>query len=148
MYRSLKDLESVSYKPARDHISSWAGQLVPSDFLLNTPSSFVHLLPRYLEGIKYRVGSLPGRVLKDRGLMDGLLVLEERLEEIKKSELYSAEHFEPLRFFLEEYKLSIFAPALAKKKVSNHPFNLARDRVSLKRVDAAIREEEQRVGII
>ena len=148
VYRSLKDLESVSYKPARDHISSWAGQLVPSDFLLSTPSAFVHLLPRYLEGIKYRVGSLPGRVLKDRGLMDGLVVLEERLEEIKKSELYSAENFEPLRFFLEEYKLSIFAPALAKKKVNNHPLNLARDRVSLKRVDAAIRDEEQRVGII
>ena len=54
----------------------------------------------------------------------------------------------PLRFFLEEYKLSIFAPALAKKKVNNHPLNLARDRVSLKRVDAAIRDEEQRVGII
>ena len=110
--------------------------------------SFVQLLPRYLEGIKYRVGSLPGRVLKDRGLMENLVPLEERLEEIKKAELYSLENFGPLRFFLEEYKLSIFAPALAKKKVNNHPLNLARDRVSLKRVDAAIRDEEQRVGII
>ena len=148
VYRSLQDLESVSYKPACDHIGSWISQLVPNDFLLSTPGSFVQLLPRYLEGIKYRVGSLPGRVLKDRDLMENLVPLEERLEEIKKAELYSLESFEPLRFFLEEYKLSIFAPALAKKKVNNHPLNLARDRVSLKRVDAAIRGEEQRVGII
>mgnify|MGYP003307569306 FL=1 len=138
----------MSYKPACDHIGAWISQLVPSDFLLSTPSSFVQLLPRYLEGIKYRVGSLPGRVLKDRGLMENLVPLEERLEEIKKAELYSLENFGPLRFFLEEYKLSIFAPALAKKKVNNHPLNLARDRVSLKRLDAAIRDEEQRVGII
>ena len=138
----------MSYKPACDHIGSWISQLVPDDFLLNTHSSFVQLLPRYLEGIKYRVGSLPGRVLKDRGLMENLIPLEERLEEIKKAELYSSENFGPLWFFLEEYKLSIFAPALAKKKVNYHPLNLSRDRVSLKRVDAAIRDEEQRVGII
>ena len=94
------------------------------------------------------MGSLPGRVLKDRGLMENLVPLEKRLEEIKKAELYSLENFGPLRFFLEEYKLSIFAPALAKKKVNTHPLKLARDRVSLKRVDAAIRDEEQRVGII
>ena len=39
VYRSLQDLESVSYKPACDHIGSWISQLVPNDFLLSTPGS-------------------------------------------------------------------------------------------------------------
>ena len=89
--RSLEELTSVSYQPARRHIQSWLEELVPQDFLNCIPLNYCRLLPRYLEGISHRVNTLPGRVLKDRELMNALAPLEERLEVIKKSELFSAD---------------------------------------------------------
>ncbi len=144
---SLEELDSVSYEPARRHIENWIEELVPQDFLNNLPLNYSRLLPRYLEGINHRVESLPGRVIKDRALMKELNPLEERLDAIKRSELFSSDVYDFLRFYLEEYKLAIFASNIAKRKVINHPINTNQFKPSLKRVDAAIKEEEKRIGI-
>ena len=145
--RSLEELTSVSYQPARSHIQSWLEELVPQDFLNCIPLNYCRLLPRYLEGISHRVNTLPGRVLKDRELMNALAPLEERLEVIKKSELFSADNYDFLRFYVEEYKLTIFASNVAKRKILNHPIDTSQFKPSLKRVDAAIKEEEKRIGV-
>jgi len=79
--------------------------------------------------------------------MNALAPLEERLEEIKKSELFSADNYDFLRFYVEEYKLTIFASNVAKRKILNHPIDTSQFKPSLKRVDAAIKEEEKRIGV-
>ena len=145
--RSLDELTSVSYQPARSHIQSWVEELVPQDFLNCIPLNYCRLLPRYLDGISYRLNTLPGRVLKDKELMNALVPLEARLEVIKKSELFSSDNYDFLRFYVEEYKLAIFASNIAKRKVLNHPIDTSQFRPSLKRVDAAIKEEEKRIGV-
>jgi hypothetical protein len=48
---------------------------------------------------------------------------------------------------VEEYKLAVFASNIAKRKVKNHPIDANQFKPSLKRVDAAIKEEEKRIGI-
>ena len=105
------------------------------------------MLPRYLEGISHRVDTLPGRVIKDREIMRELQPLESRLDAIKQSELFSSDSYEFLRFYVEEYKLAVFASNIAKRKVENHPIDANQFKPSLKRVDAAIKEEEKRIGI-
>ena len=145
--RSLEELRSVSYQPACTHIQSWIEALVPHDFLNSMPLNYSRLLPRYLEGISHRVDTLPGRVIKDREIMRELAPLESRLNAIKQSELFSSDKYEFLRFYVEEYKLAVFASNIAKRKVENHPIDANQFKPSLKRVDAAIREEEKRIGI-
>ena len=145
--RSLEALHSVSYQPACSHIQKWIEALVPYDFLNSVPLNYSRLLPRYLEGISHRVDTLPGRVIKDREIMRELEPLESRLDAIKQSELFSSDSYEFLRFYVEEYKLAVFASNIAKRKVKNHPIDANQFKPSLKRVDAAIKEEEKRIGI-
>ena len=52
-----------------------------------------------------------------------------------------------LKFYVEELKLAIFASQIAKRKVKDHPIDFSQFKPSLKRVEAAIEEEEKRIGI-
>jgi hypothetical protein len=56
-----------------------------------------------------------------------------------------------LRFYLEELRLTLFAEAVARQKVVDHPLNDAHFgpnwKASTKRVSAALLREEQRVGL-
>ena len=144
----LESLGSVAYEPSRQHMMAALEELVPSDFLLGVPGRYVRLLPRYLEGLKYRANALEGRVFKDRDLMQGIVSLENRLQKIKKSELFSADRYSFLRFYLEEYKLNVFAHSIAKQGFSDHPIDLGKYKPSAKRFSAELREEEQRLGLV
>ena len=145
--KSLAELDSVSYQPSRSHIENCLDDLVPKDFLNCLPPTYSRLLPRFLEGISYRVTSLPGRVLKDRDLIKNVVPLEIRLAAISESDLYSPERYYFLKFYVEELMLAIFASQIAKRKVKDHPIDFSQFKPSLKRVEAAIEEEEKRIGI-
>ena len=83
---------------------------------------------------------LPGRVPKDSAFIGQLQPLEERLRGLRSAELYDEARFMELKFLIEELRLKLFVEH--KLKVKDVPF--ANIKVSLKRLDAAVREEEMR----
>ena len=143
--RQSDALTSPAYQPSIEDVRRVLDGLVPADFLERTPYAYLQVLPRYLEGLSSRLADLPGRVPRDRALIEELVPLERRLEKIANVELFDPHVYTALRFYLEELRLRQFAEKRAKHKADNHP--LKDLKVSMKKVSDAIRDEELRVGL-
>jgi ATP-dependent helicase HrpA len=149
--RNLERLSSKAYAVSVADIQTQLATLVPRNVLAVTPYDYLQLLPRYLSGISRRLETLPGHVPKDLKLINEIQPLLQRFDVLQKAELAMPERSEALKFYLEELRLQLFAEAISRQKVLDHPLNNSflgeRWKVSLKRVDATLRAEEQRVGL-
>ena len=149
--RNLERLSSKAYAVSVADIQTQLATLVPRNVLAVTPYDYLQLLPRYLSGISRRLETLPGHVPKDLKLINEIQPLLQRFDVLQKAELAIPERSEALKFYLEELRLQLFAEAVSRQKVLDHPLNSSflgeRWKVSLKRVDATLRAEEQRVGL-
>ena len=109
------------------------------------------LLPRYLEGLSRRVENLPGHVPKDLKFINEIEPLLDRYNALLRAELAQPERILALKFYLQELRLQLFAESVSRQKVLDHPladsFLGERWRVSIKRVDAVLKTEEQSVGL-
>ena len=119
--------------------------------LESTPLEYLPLLPRYLRGLQRRIENLPGHVPKDLKLINEIEPLSKRYTRILGAELADHQRNTELGFYIEELRLSLFAEQVARQKVVNHPLDGAffgpNWKVSMKRVDAQVFGEEQRVGL-
>ena len=149
--RSLEALSSAAYKRSQVDITDHLERLAPKTLLESTPLEYLPLLPRYLRGIQRRIETLPGHVPKDLKLINEIEPLSKRYHKILEAELTDNQHNIELGFYIEELRLNMFAEQIGRHKVANHPLDGAffgpNWKVSLKRVDAQIFAEEQRVGL-
>ena len=98
-----------------------------------------------------RIEHLPGHVPKDVKQIKEVAPLSQRLVDIRRQELAEQQRCDELRFYLEELRLTLFAEAIARQKVADHPLHDAffgpNWKPSMKRVVAALLSEERRVGL-
>jgi len=148
---ALNALTSAAYERSKADINTQLQRLAPADVLDVTPSRFLTLVPRYLSGTLRRIQNLPGHVPKDLKQINEITPLLQRLSKIAEQELAEPARCDELRFYLEELRLTLFAEALARQKVAQHPLDDAyfgaNWKASLKRAGAVLLAEEQRVGL-
>lgn len=143
----LESMQSPGLQPSVEDVRTQLQHLVPRNVLLVTPWRYLPSLPIYLQGLKFRLEQLRGHVPKDRGLIKQLEPLHHRLERINIAELQDPAATAELHFFLQELRLKLFAESLALQKRAQPAFQGAGWKVSMKRVDEKIRQEEQRLGL-
>ena len=80
--------------------------------------------------------------------MEQVVPLHRRLSAIGETELYDPVVAAELHYFLQELRLKLFAEPVALQKRPEPAFNGSGWKVSLKRVEEKIRQEEQRVGLV
>ena len=96
------------------------GALVGADFLAATPSERLNDLPRYLDGMAYRVDALRigGKVDRDRAGIAAVAAWEQRLAALVAKGIAPALR-EELRFLVQEFRMTTFSQALGTRgKVS------------------------------
>ncbi|XOV82020.1 MAG: ATP-dependent RNA helicase HrpA [bacterium] len=149
--RALEQLSSKAYETSVADMQFQLAVLVPRDVLAVTPYRYLHQVSRYLAGLSRRIENLPGHVPKDLKLIKEIEPLLQRYEALCRSELALPQRNQALKFYLEELRLQMFAEAISRQKVLAHPLDgsfLGKGwKVSVKRVDAVLRAEEQRVGL-
>ncbi|MEC9285141.1 MAG: DUF3418 domain-containing protein, partial [Pseudomonadota bacterium] len=110
-------------------------RLVPHNFLSTTPYDKLHDLVRYLDGMRYRIDHLQGRVGRDETNIEIIERWRERyvrLEEVGGNE----DTLVRFRFLLEEYGITLFSQAVG-----------AREKVSEKRLEREFVLLEMEVGL-
>ena len=144
-------LTGVAFAASCEDVKVCVEEITGGGVLTNTPFVYLGLLPRYLEGLQYRLANLSGRVPKDQTLMAGVQPLEARWREISTHELAEADRVQALRFLLMEMRLQLFAEPVAKRKVEAHGLDTSylggQWKASTKRVEQALHEEERRIGL-
>jgi len=108
---------------------------VPHNFLSTTPYDRLADLVRYLDGMRYRIDHLQGRVGRDETNIEIIERWRERyvrLEEVGGNE----DTLVRLRFLLEEYGITLFSQAVG-----------AREKVSEKRLEREFVLLEMEVGL-
>ncbi len=148
--RQLEALTSKAYAPSKLDIEAHLDAVASKTLLKDMPLRFLSLAPRYLDGISRRLEQLPGHVPKDRQHMAAVARYQERLRAMEQAELFDKDRFVVLRTLLEELRLKLFAENIATQKVADHPLVSTLGstwRVSEKRVDQALLEEERRLGL-
>ena len=147
----LLQLSSAAYEPVRKDVTAQLDVLAGPNILSATPYALIPLLPRYLQGLLYRLENLVGRVPKDLALMREIHPLENRIEAFPTQELYDEERMVVLRFLLHELRLSMFAGQMPRRNPDRHPLDDSflgpRWKASGKRVEREITVEEQRLGL-
>ncbi|MEE3279216.1 MAG: ATP-dependent RNA helicase HrpA [Pseudomonadota bacterium] len=134
--RELGDLSSKPFARARNDMEEQLSWLVPHNFLSTTPYDRLPDLVRYLEGMRYRIDHLQGRVGKDKSnidIIDGWRERYIRLKEVVGNE----DVLVRLRFLLEEYRITLFSQAVG-----------AREKVSEKRLEREFRSLEMEAGLL
>ena len=130
--RRLGELTSPAFEEARADVAAQLERLVPADILSVTPRRYLDEIPRYLDGIRYRLEHLQGRVSRDREHIAAVRAFEDRLERIRAADGVSQEDVDRLRFALEELRVALFAePVGTRGKVS--PKRLGREFLDLER---------------
>ena len=76
----MYDFQSPAFAEACSNISRQLADLVPSDVLSSTPQGYLSELPRYLDGIDYRLDHLQGKLKRDNYNMLKINHLEDRLK--------------------------------------------------------------------
>jgi ATP-dependent helicase HrpA len=147
LVRKLDQLQSPGLLPSANDMLEQLNVLVPRDVLAITPWRYLPSLPFYLRGLDFRLQQLRGHVPKDRSLMEQVVPLHRRLSAIGETELYDPVVAAELHYFLQELRLKLFAEPVALQKRPEPAFNGSGWKVSLKRVEEKIRQEEQRVGL-
>jgi ATP-dependent helicase HrpA len=149
--RAMEELKSAAYAESRAELEAHLNFLVPMSLLETTPSGYLPLLPRYLQGVLRRIEHLPGHVPKDLRIIKEIQPLLQRYENLCNAELADSDRCIDLRFYIEELRLTMFAEQISRTKVTNHPLDRAYFapgwKASTKRVASQILAEEQRVGL-
>jgi ATP-dependent helicase HrpA len=130
--RRISELASPAYQDALADAGRQLERLVPAGVLSLTPQAYLDHLPRYLDGLEYRLEHLQGKVHKDRDLRAVIGDFEARLERLAGAVALDDEAFQRLRFAVEELRIALFAEPLGTRgKMS--PKRLDRDFLSLER---------------
>ena len=104
--------KTPSFRDATDEVRQWMGALLPQDFLARTPGAWLGGLARYLTAATLRLEQLQGRVDKDRALIMELAQWEERRAALAALGAGGAATAAELRWWLEEYRVSLTAQKL------------------------------------
>ena len=137
-FDTAREVDALSSKPfarARIDMEAQLARLVPHNFLSTTPYDKLHDLVRYLDGMRYRIDHLQGRVGRDETNIEIIERWRERyvrLEEVGGNE----DTLVRLRFLLEEYGITLFSQAVG-----------AREKVSEKRLEREFVLLEMEVGL-
>ena len=117
----LDALVSPAFAKSRGDMARQLGNLVPSDFLRTTPRRRLADLPRYLDGMAYRIDNLHGRVRRDLAGIEKVAVWERRLAEAAaRGDSPSPDVLAELRFLVEEFRIATFAQRIGTRvKISD-----------------------------
>ena len=117
----LDALASPAFAKSREDMAGQLGNLVPADFLRTTPRRHLADLPRYLDGIAYRIGNLQGRVQRDLAGIEKVEVWERRLAGVaEQADDRSSGLVAELRFLVEEFRVATFAQRIGtREKISD-----------------------------
>ena len=134
-FELVKRLDALTSPPlapvvadARAHLA----RLVPADLLVHMPSRFLPEWPRYLEGLRYRLDHLQGRLPRDEAARAVLSAFEARLGRLRSAPLCPMDDWQEMRFALEELRIGLFAEPLGTRgKVS--PQRIERELLLLER---------------
>ena len=129
------ELSSRTFARARRDLEEQLLRLVPDDFLSTTPYDRLPDLIRYLDGMRYRIDHLQGKVGKDEAnikIIDSWQIRYARLAEVRGSD----EAIVCLRFLLEEYRIALFSQTVG-----------AREKVSEKRLEGEFEPLEMEAGL-
>ncbi|MDE0440822.1 MAG: ATP-dependent RNA helicase HrpA [Gammaproteobacteria bacterium] len=118
---SLDGLASPAFARSREDMARQLRNLVPPDFLRTTPRAQLAEVPRYLDGIAYRIGNLHGRVQRDLAGIERVAVWERRFAEVAdQTEDPSSGMVTELRFLVEEFRIATFAQRIGtREKISD-----------------------------
>ena len=118
---SLDALASPAFARSREDMARQLGNLVAADFLRTTPRRHLLHLPRYLDGIAYRIDNLRGRVQRDLAGMEKVALWERRFAEVaQRVGDPSSSLVGELRFLVEEYRIATFAQRFGtREKISD-----------------------------
>ena len=117
---ALEALRSPALTASRADLEAQLSALVGADFLAVTPSERLADLPRYLDGMAYRVDALRvgGKVDRDRAGVAAVTAWEQRLAALVAKGVAPALRDE-LRFLVQEFRMATFSQALGTRgKVS------------------------------
>ncbi|MCY3620636.1 MAG: ATP-dependent RNA helicase HrpA, partial [Gammaproteobacteria bacterium] len=117
----LDALSSPAFAKSREDMAGQLGNLVPAHFLRTTPRHRLADLPRYLDGIGYRIENLQGRVQRDLAGIERLAVWERRFAEVAgHADDPSSGLVAELRFLVEEFRIATFAQRIGTRgKISD-----------------------------
>ena len=120
---AMERVDSAVFAPAIADMKAQLANLVPVDFMWQTPADRVKDLLRYLDAMLYRAGHLQGRVTKDQELMETAQGWEQRLQTMfvqagEVPDLVAA------RYLLRELRVALFHQKLGtREKVSQKKLN-------------------------
>ncbi|MCY3841337.1 MAG: ATP-dependent RNA helicase HrpA, partial [Gammaproteobacteria bacterium] len=117
----LDALASPAFAKSREDMARQLGSLVPSDLLRTTPRRHLAHVPRYLDGMAYRIDNLHGRVQRDLAGIEKVAVWERRFAEVaQRARDPSSSLVAELRFLLEEFRIATFAQRIGtREKISD-----------------------------
>jgi ATP-dependent helicase HrpA len=115
LVRLLDGLTSPAFSSAVADARAHLAELVPADLLASTPSAYLAELPRYLEGLRYRLTHLQGRVQRDRDASVVVAGFAARLARLREEPACGREQAAALRFAIEELRLALFAEPLGTR---------------------------------
>jgi hypothetical protein len=133
--RELEQATSPAFRGAVDDMRQQVQRLVPPDFLERFSLAPLHEVPRYLDGVVYRLAHLQGRVDKDAQAQRIVHGFESRLEAASSKTAREAD-VEAACFAIEELRIALFAQPLG-----------TRDKISPQRLERLLRPLEERAGL-
>ena len=104
---AVQGLESPAFAASRADLEEQLGHLVGARFLNSTPRHRLADLPRYLDGMAYRIDKLRGRVQRDQAGMDAVRPWLARLAALRDAGV--TEQVDELRFAIEEFRIATFS---------------------------------------
>ncbi len=111
-----RDELSNRFASAKGDLQKQLKHLLPERFLMETSWNWLLQMPRYLEGMNYRMEKLPSTdVAKDRAQSDLVGEYWQRYETARDYQQRQAlvdPELETFRFMLEEFRISLFAQPL------------------------------------
>ena len=117
--RGIEGLTSPAFASSRNDLRGQLDHLVARDFLRTTPRSRLADLPRYLDGMLYRIGNLHGRVERDLAGIEKVAVWERRSAVLSEASEVGHGAAAELRFLVQEYRIATFSQHLGtREKVS------------------------------
>ena len=115
--KALASLSSPAFTPSRTDMTRQLERLVGPGFLRTASSTWLRDLPRYLDGIAYRIRNVQGRVAKDRAGIGAIAPWQSRLDALR--EAASNEAAADLQPLVEEFRIATFSqPVGTAMKVS------------------------------
>jgi ATP-dependent helicase HrpA len=118
LQKRFKGKIDLAQAVALNDIKQQLGNLVYPGFVRETPAQWFKELPRFLKAIELRLEKLPGQVQKDRvwsGELSGLWTQYENRLKKHAQEGKRDPQLELYRWWLEEYRVSLFAQQLGTK---------------------------------